>query len=48
MLQDEETGAWYQHRGRDFKVALIDYLREDGTIVGAKKGLSMWPGCMSY
>jgi hypothetical protein len=43
VLKDEETGAWYQHRGRDFKVALTDYLREDGTIVRAKKGLSIWP-----
>lgn len=48
VLQDEETGAWYQHRGRDFKVALIDYLPEDGSIVGAKKGLGIWPGCTTY
>ncbi|XP_058194810.1 alpha-amylase 3, chloroplastic isoform X3 [Rhododendron vialii] len=44
VLKDVETGAWYQHRGRDFKVALIDYLREDGSIVGAKKGLGVWSG----
>ncbi|GMI75729.1 hypothetical protein HRI_001242200 [Hibiscus trionum] len=26
VLRDEETGAWYQHKGRDFKVPLADYL----------------------
>lgn len=45
-LQDEETGSWYQHRGRDFKVALNDYLQEDGNILGARKGFGMWPGCI--
>ncbi|PSR88362.1 Alpha-amylase [Actinidia chinensis var. chinensis] len=44
VLKDEETGAWYQHRGRDFKVALIDYLHEDGNKLGAKRGLGVWPG----
>ncbi|CAA3022656.1 alpha-amylase 3, chloroplastic [Olea europaea subsp. europaea] len=44
VLKDEETGSWYQHRGRDFKVPLIDYLQDDGNIVGAKKGLGTWPG----
>ncbi|KAF5939048.1 hypothetical protein HYC85_023307 [Camellia sinensis] len=39
VLKDEETGAWYQHKGRDFKVVLIDNLHEDGNFVGAKKGL---------
>ncbi|GFS42073.1 alpha-amylase-like 3 [Actinidia rufa] len=43
-IKDEETGAWYQHRGRDFKVALIDYLHEDGNKLGAKRGLGVWPG----
>ena len=47
MLQDEETGAWYQQRGRDFKVALIDYLHEDGNKLGAKRGLGVWPGCIN-
>lgn len=43
-MQDEETGIWYQHKGRDFKVPLLDYCGEDGNIVGAKKGLGLWPG----
>lgn len=45
MVQDEETGAWYQYRGRDFKVPLVGYLQEDGNVVGAKKGLGIFPGC---
>ncbi|KAF5449701.1 hypothetical protein F2P56_030118 [Juglans regia] len=32
VLKDEETGAWYQHRGRDFKVPLADYLLDDGAL----------------
>ena len=48
MLQDEETGACYQHRGRDFKVPLVGYLQEEGNVVGAKKGLGMLPGCSNH
>ncbi|CAI9761778.1 unnamed protein product [Fraxinus pennsylvanica] len=47
VLKDEETGSWYQHRGRDFKVPLIDYLQDDGNIVRAKQGLGIWPGCLN-
>ncbi|XP_008446314.2 alpha-amylase 3, chloroplastic isoform X4 [Cucumis melo] len=46
VLKDEETGIWYQHKGRDFKVPLLDYCGEDGNIVGAKKGLGLWPGAL--
>lgn len=48
MVQDEETGAFYQHRGRDFRVPLVDYLQEDDNVVGAKWGLGAWPGCQSH
>ncbi|KAG8654056.1 alpha-amylase 3, chloroplastic isoform X2 [Manihot esculenta] len=44
VLKDEETGAWYQHRGRDFKVPLVDHLLIDGNVVGAKRGFNIWPG----
>jgi len=43
-LQDEETGAWYQHKGRDFKVPLVNYLKDNANIIGPKKGFSLWPG----
>ncbi|XVF85996.1 hypothetical protein PTKIN_Ptkin17bG0165500 [Pterospermum kingtungense] len=46
VLKDEETGAWYQHRGRDFKVPLVDYLEDDGNMIGAKRGFSIWPGAL--
>ncbi|XP_042052904.1 alpha-amylase 3, chloroplastic-like isoform X2 [Salvia splendens] len=36
VLKDEETGCWYQHRGRDFKVPLISSLQDDGNVVEAK------------
>lgn len=44
VVQDEETGTWYQHKGRDFKVPLLGYHGGDGNIVGTKKGLNLWPG----
>ncbi|KAK3022914.1 hypothetical protein RJ639_046458 [Escallonia herrerae] len=46
VLKDEDTGAWYQHRGRDFKVPLTDYLQDDGNVVGSKKGFGIWPGAL--
>ncbi|GKV22435.1 hypothetical protein SLEP1_g32309 [Rubroshorea leprosula] len=46
VLKDEETGAWYQHRGRDFKVALVDYLEDDGNMVGSKRGFGIWSGAL--
>lgn len=46
VLKDEETGAWYQHKGRDFKVPLVSYVKEDANIIGPKKGFSLWPGAL--
>ncbi|KAK4261171.1 hypothetical protein QN277_004209 [Acacia crassicarpa] len=46
VLKDEETGAWYQHKGRDFKVPLIGCLKEDANIIGPKRGFSLWPGAL--
>ncbi|CDP00291.1 unnamed protein product [Coffea canephora] len=44
VLKDEDSGSWYQHRGRDFKVPLTEYRHDDGNVVGAKKGFGIWPG----
>ncbi|KAK4758832.1 hypothetical protein SAY87_020133 [Trapa incisa] len=44
VLKDEETGAWCQHEGRDFKVSLVDFLRGDNNIIGEKKGFGIWKG----
>ncbi|XP_022998113.1 alpha-amylase 3, chloroplastic-like [Cucurbita maxima] len=46
VLKDEETGVWYQHKGRDFKVPLLEYHGEDENIVGTKKDLDLWPGAL--
>ncbi|XP_010256483.1 PREDICTED: alpha-amylase 3, chloroplastic-like [Nelumbo nucifera] len=46
VLKDEESGAWCQHRGRDYKVPLISYLHEDANIIGAKKSFGIWPGAL--
>ncbi|KAL9424111.1 hypothetical protein AB3S75_036064 [Citrus x aurantiifolia] len=46
VLKDEETGAWYQHRGRDFKVPLVDYLQHDGNVIGTKSTFGLWPGAL--
>ncbi|GER41446.1 alpha-amylase [Striga asiatica] len=46
VLKDEETGCWYQHRGRDFKVPLINDLQDDENVVGSKKSLGIWQGAL--
>ncbi|XP_021722967.1 alpha-amylase 3, chloroplastic-like [Chenopodium quinoa] len=44
VLKDEETGSWYQHKGMDFVVPLVDYLCDDENVVGMKKEFDSWPG----
>ncbi|KAJ6718958.1 ALPHA-AMYLASE 3 CHLOROPLASTIC [Salix purpurea] len=48
VLKDEETGVWYQHKGRDFKMPLVDCFLDSGSgnVIGAKGGFSIWPGAM--
>ncbi|CAK7326976.1 unnamed protein product [Dovyalis caffra] len=46
VLKDEETGVWYQHRGRDFKVPLVDCFLNSGNVTGTKGGFSIWPGAL--
>ncbi|XP_078428888.1 alpha-amylase-like 3 [Wolffia australiana] len=45
VLKDEERGAWYQYKGRDFKVPLLVW--EDDEIVSGETGFSIWPGSFS-
>lgn len=47
VLKEEETGAWYQYRGRDFRIPLVDYVKVDGTSAGGQKGFNIWPGALS-
>nr|XP_009412382.1 PREDICTED: alpha-amylase 3, chloroplastic [Musa acuminata subsp. malaccensis] len=43
VLKEEETGAWFQHKGRDFRISFTDYF-EVANSVGGNQGLSIWPG----
>lgn len=44
VLKDEETGAWYQHKGRDFKVPLVNNIKDDANIIGPKTSFSLGQG----
>ncbi|RDX58077.1 Alpha-amylase 3, chloroplastic, partial [Mucuna pruriens] len=44
VLKDEETGAWYKNKQRDFKISLVNYPKEDTNIIGSKWGFGLWPG----
>lgn len=46
VLKDEETGAWYQHKGRDFKISIIDCLPGNRETIGSKKDSNKWPGAL--
>ncbi|CAH9123882.1 unnamed protein product [Cuscuta epithymum] len=46
VLKDEESGAWYQHRGRDFQVSVMDYAHADSTMEGEKRGFGIWKGAL--
>lgn len=48
VLKDVETGAWYQHKGRDFKISIIDCLPGNRETIGSKKGSSKWTGYLIY
>ncbi|XP_008808382.2 alpha-amylase 3, chloroplastic isoform X2 [Phoenix dactylifera] len=43
VLKEEETGAWFQHKGRDFKISLKDFIEEENTSSG-KQGFDIWIG----
>ncbi|KAI3714255.1 hypothetical protein L1987_72852 [Smallanthus sonchifolius] len=47
VLKDEETGSWYQYRGRDFKVPLVNFSEYDENAIGNKQGFAVWPGRFS-
>nr|XP_043638843.1 alpha-amylase 3, chloroplastic [Erigeron canadensis] len=44
VLKDAENGSWYQYKGRDFKVPLIDFSAKDDNVVQTKVGFAVWPG----
>ncbi|KAL8137896.1 hypothetical protein V2J09_003897 [Rumex salicifolius] len=44
VLRDEETGSWYQHNRKDFKVFIVDYLHDGAK----KKGFSYWTDALGH
>ncbi|XP_072993431.1 alpha-amylase 3, chloroplastic [Typha latifolia] len=43
VLKEEKTGAWFQHKGRDFRISLRDSLENESSL-GETQGFSIWPG----
>ncbi|KAK3161754.1 hypothetical protein QOZ80_1BG0081010 [Eleusine coracana subsp. coracana] len=45
VLKEEETGAWFQHKGRDFRIPLRG--SSDGAVPSeAKHDIGIWPGTL--
>ncbi|XP_028556678.1 alpha-amylase 3, chloroplastic isoform X8 [Dendrobium catenatum] len=43
VLKEEEKGAWFQHKGSDFKVQLVNQLQQGAHIEPKKKSFNIWP-----
>ncbi|KAG6508698.1 hypothetical protein ZIOFF_034078 [Zingiber officinale] len=46
VLKEEETGAWFQHKGRDFRISFTDSSNGGNTVDGSR-GFSIWPGALN-
>ncbi|KAM0932684.1 putative glycosidase [Dioscorea sansibarensis] len=55
VLKEEESGAWFQHKGRDFRVPLMGYINGDEKAAylngdqnkdEGKQSFSIWPGAL--
>ncbi|KAG0488853.1 hypothetical protein HPP92_007664 [Vanilla planifolia] len=40
----EETGAWFQHKGRDFRIQLVSHLQDEIGSENGKQTFSIFPG----
>ncbi|CAO1945770.1 unnamed protein product [Urochloa humidicola] len=47
VLKEEETGAWFQHKGRDFRIPLSGSL-DGGVPLGANQDIGVWPGDLGH
>ncbi|XP_062206689.1 alpha-amylase 3, chloroplastic-like [Phragmites australis] len=47
VLKDEETGAWFQHEGRDFRISLSGSF-DGGVPLGVKQDICTWPGALGH
>ncbi|XP_015689737.2 alpha-amylase 3, chloroplastic [Oryza brachyantha] len=46
VLKEEETGAWFQHKGRDFRIPLIESFGED--LLGTEQDIDVRPGALGH
>ncbi|KAL0910076.1 hypothetical protein M5K25_021010 [Dendrobium thyrsiflorum] len=44
VLKEEEKGAWFQHKGRDFRVQLVNHLQQGAHIEPKSQSFNIWPG----
>ncbi|KAF8696223.1 hypothetical protein HU200_037124 [Digitaria exilis] len=47
VLKEEETGAWFQHKGRDFRIPLSGSF-DGGVPLGANQDIGVWPGDLGH
>jgi len=47
VLKEEETGAWFQHKGRDFRIPLSGSF-DGGVPFGANQDIGVWPGDLGH
>ncbi|TVU35324.1 hypothetical protein EJB05_17209, partial [Eragrostis curvula] len=47
VLKEEETGAWFQHKGRDFRIPLNGSF-DGGVSSEAKHDIGIWPGNLGH
>uniref|UniRef100_A0A0D9V4X8 alpha-amylase n=1 Tax=Leersia perrieri TaxID=77586 RepID=A0A0D9V4X8_9ORYZ len=46
VLKEEETGAWFQHKGRDFRIQLTE--SSGGDLLGIKQDIDVRPGALGH
>ncbi|KAF0918063.1 hypothetical protein E2562_022658 [Oryza meyeriana var. granulata] len=46
VLKEEETGAWFQHKGRDFRIPLSESF--GGDLLGTQQDIDVRPGALGH
>ncbi|KAG8077725.1 hypothetical protein GUJ93_ZPchr0007g5373 [Zizania palustris] len=46
VLKEEETGAWFQHKGQDFRIPLCESF--GGDLLGRKQDIDVRPGALGH
>ncbi|PKA50955.1 Alpha-amylase 3, chloroplastic [Apostasia shenzhenica] len=47
VLKEEETGAWFQHKGRDFRIPLMNNLQQYAGNEAQRQSFSIWQGSLN-